>query len=212
MPPRTRQGIVTDIQYCAPLSCPVELRAGSYADLDGAQLYDHRGHQRKGRRSHRSQRRAQQAPGFRQRIEQGVSFAIITIIEGTGASQLGIGMVASSSADAILRDQQCVIPIGAYNARYGVTLSLPAVVKRLGLSRVLQPDMTDSERQALDESANQLRQAVASWGRSGERISVSTVARSKTPYQGNDRLLSASSWASSSSGCLPRRRSISRRT
>ena len=269
------QGIVTDIQYGAPLSCPVALRAGDYADLDGAQLVlitagvnektggatdrsdaagrlkllDRNaavyrdivpkivasapqavilvvtdppdpladlartlaGHDRVlstgtfldtlrfrfhlarclgvhpmsieaqvlgehgtsqvfiwssarigGTPIHEALgQRAQQAQEFRQRIEQEVRFANITIIEGTGASQLGIGMVAARIADAILRDEEAAIPIGAYNARYGVTLSLPAIVGRQGVSRVLEPDMTDGERNALDESANQLRQAVA---------------------------------------------------
>jgi L-lactate dehydrogenase len=102
----------------------------------------------------------QQAQEFRQRIEQEVRFANIAIIEGTGASQFGIGMVAARIADAILRDEQAVIPIGAYNDRYGVTLSLPAVVGRHGVSRLVEPHMTDGEREALDESANQLRRAV----------------------------------------------------
>jgi L-lactate dehydrogenase len=109
----------------------------------------------------------QQAQEFRQRIEQEVRFANIAIIEGTGASQFGIGMVAARIADAILRDEQAVIPIGAYNDRYGVTLSLPAVVGRHGVSRLVEPHMTDGEREALDESANQLRRAVARLGSAG---------------------------------------------
>src|SRR5665213_1502302 len=272
------QGVVTDIQYGAPLSCPVTLRAGDYADLDGAQLVlitaginektggatdrsdaagrlklldqnaavyrdivpkivanapqavivvvtdppdpladlarELAGHDRVlstgtfldtlrfrfhlarcfgvhpmsveaqvlgehgtsqvfiwssarigGTPIHEALgQNAQQAQAFRQRIEQEVRFANITIIEGTGASQLGIGIVVARIADAILRDEQAVIPIGAYSARYGVTLSLPAVVGRHGMSRVLEPDMTDGERNALGESANQLRQAVARLG------------------------------------------------
>jgi len=109
----------------------------------------------------------QQAQEFRQRIEQEVRFANITIIEGTGASQFGIGMVAARIVDAILRDEETVIPIGAYNDRYGVTLSLPAVVGRHGVSMRVEPHMTDGEREALDESANQIRRAVARLGSAG---------------------------------------------
>jgi FdhD protein len=50
--------------------------------------------------------------------------------------------------------------IGAYHAKYGVTLSLPSVVGRDGVSRILEPAMSDDERRALSQSAEILRQAV----------------------------------------------------
>src|SRR6202011_562445 len=62
---------------------------------------------------------------FRRSVEQDVRYANITIIEGTGASQLGVGMVTARIAEVILRDEHAVIPIGSYNPRYGVTISLP---------------------------------------------------------------------------------------
>jgi L-lactate dehydrogenase len=95
---------------------------------------------------------------FRDRIEQEVRFANITIIEGTGASHLGIGMVAARIVDAILRDERAVLPVGVYSPQYGVTLSLPAVVGLGGLVRILAPEMSESERQALQQSAERLRQ------------------------------------------------------
>jgi len=51
-----------------------------------------------------------------------VRFANISIIEGTGASQYGIGMVAARLAEIVLRDERAVVPVGSYNARYGVTV------------------------------------------------------------------------------------------
>ena len=36
-------------------------------------------------------------------------------------------MVAACAADAILRDEHAVIPIGSYNPQYDVTISLPIV-------------------------------------------------------------------------------------
>lgn len=103
----------------------------------------------------------QQAEEFRQRIEQDVGFANIKIIEGTGASHLGIGMVAARIAEAILPDERAAIPVGAYNERYGVTLSLPTVIGCRGLVKILEPEMTDAERNALGESADKLRQTAA---------------------------------------------------
>jgi len=98
---------------------------------------------------------------FRQSVEQDVRFANITIIEGTGASQLGIGMVTARIAEAILRDEHAVIPIGSHNPRYGVTISLPSVLGRQGVSQILEPEMSEEERQGFQRSADILRNVVA---------------------------------------------------
>jgi L-lactate dehydrogenase len=98
---------------------------------------------------------------FRKSVEQDVRFANITIIEGTGASQLGIGMVTARIAESILRDEHAVIPIGSFNPKYGVTISLPSVVGRQGVSQILEPEMSGEERQAFQRSADVLRNAAA---------------------------------------------------
>jgi L-lactate dehydrogenase len=98
---------------------------------------------------------------FRQSVEKDVRFANITIIEGTGASQLGIGMVTARIAEAILRDEHAVIPIGSYNPKYSVTISLPSVLGRQGVTQILEPDMSEQERQAFQRSAEILRNAAA---------------------------------------------------
>jgi L-lactate dehydrogenase len=98
---------------------------------------------------------------FRKSVEQDVRFANITIIEGTGASQLGIGMVTARIAEAILRDEHAVIPIGSYNPKYSVTISLPSVLGRQGVSKILEPDMSEPERQGFQRSAEILRSAAA---------------------------------------------------
>jgi len=103
----------------------------------------------------------QSAAELRASIEQEVRYANITIIEGNEASQFGIGMVAARIAEMVLRDERTVIPIGSYNPRYGVTLSLPSVVGRQGVVRILDPDLSGEERQGLQRSAETLRNAVA---------------------------------------------------
>jgi L-lactate dehydrogenase len=97
---------------------------------------------------------------FRKSVEHDVRYANITIIEGNAASQFGIGIVSARIAEAVLRDERTVLLIGVYNPRYGVTLSLPSVVGREGVNRILEPAMSDEERRALDQSAEVLRQAV----------------------------------------------------
>ena len=45
---------------------------------------------------------------------------------------------------------------------HGVALSLPAVVGPEGAAKVVEPEMSDDERQRLDRSATILREATAS--------------------------------------------------
>ena len=94
-------------------------------------------------------------------IEEEVRYANITIIEGIGASQYGIGMAAARIAEMVLRDERTVIPIGSYHPQYGVTLSLPSVVGHTGVVQVVAPDLSADERQALERSAQTLRDALA---------------------------------------------------
>jgi L-lactate dehydrogenase len=96
----------------------------------------------------------------RESLEHEVRFANIAIIEGTGASQYGIGMVCARIAEIVLQDERAVIPVGSFSAAYGVTLSLPSVVGRSGVERVLHPAMSEAEKQALQRSADTLRAAV----------------------------------------------------
>jgi L-lactate dehydrogenase len=96
---------------------------------------------------------------LQQSIEQAVRFANIAIIEGNMASQYGIGMVSAHIAEIVLRDERAVIPIGSYNPRYGVTLSVPSILGRDGVVEILEPDMSTDERHALEHSAETLRNA-----------------------------------------------------
>jgi L-lactate dehydrogenase len=60
-----------------------------------------------------------------------------------------------------LRDERAVVPVGSYHPRFGVTLSLPAVLGRDGALRILEPEMSAAERQALQRSADTLKAAGA---------------------------------------------------
>jgi L-lactate dehydrogenase len=97
----------------------------------------------------------------RREIEDEVRYANITIIEGIGASQYGIGMACARIAEMILRDEQSVIPIGCYNPKFGVTLSMPSIVGRQGVHRILEPDMSSAERQELERSADAIKAALS---------------------------------------------------
>ncbi len=98
---------------------------------------------------------------LRSSVERDVRYANIAIIEGNQASQYGIGMASARIAEIVLRDERAVIPIGSYNPKYGITLSLPSVLGRQGVAQILEPEMSEQERQALQRSAETLRHAFA---------------------------------------------------
>jgi L-lactate dehydrogenase len=96
---------------------------------------------------------------FRATIEDDVRYANIAIIEGIGASQYGIGMVCARIAEIVLRDERAVVPIGVYNSKVGITLSLPGIVGREGCLQILDPPLSNEERIGLNKCIETLRKA-----------------------------------------------------
>jgi L-lactate dehydrogenase len=96
---------------------------------------------------------------IRATIEHEVRYANITIIEGIGASQYGIGMVCARIAEIVLRDERAVVPIGVYHPEFGVTLSLPSIVGRQGSLQALEPSLSDGESVKLTKCVETLRKA-----------------------------------------------------
>jgi L-lactate dehydrogenase len=106
------------------------------------------------------QRRGETLADVRAALEKEVRYANITIIEGHDASQYGIGIVSARIAEMVLRDERAVVPIGSFQEKFGVTLSLPGIVGRDGVAQVLEPDLSDEERAGLEKSAASLRKAL----------------------------------------------------
>jgi L-lactate dehydrogenase len=104
-------------------------------------------------------RRGDDATEVQERISEAVTYSNISIIEGIGASQYGIGAVTARIAEAIVRDEHAILPVASYHDEYGTTISLPSVVGRFGVERVVCPDLTGEERAGLEESAQVLRDA-----------------------------------------------------
>ena len=107
-----------------------------------------------------AEQRGERLSELREKIEKDVRYANITIIEGHGASQYGIGIVSARIAEMVLNDERAVVPIGSFPKRFGVTLSLPSVVGRRGVIEVLEPDLSDEEQRGLEKSADVLRAAL----------------------------------------------------
>jgi L-lactate dehydrogenase len=107
---------------------------------------------------------------LRRRIEREVRFANVTIIEGNGTSQFGIGVACAQITEAILRDEHVVLPVAAYRERHGVTIALPTVVGREGAAGELEPSMSEHERRAFERSAATLREAARGIGASSATV------------------------------------------
>ena len=97
---------------------------------------------------------------FRSQVERDVKYANISIIEGTGASQHGIGIVTARLVEAILRDEGLVAPVGVFQPQFNVTLSLPSIIGKSGVSRVLVSSLSDEETGKLAKSATAIRDAL----------------------------------------------------
>jgi L-lactate dehydrogenase len=104
--------------------------------------------------------RGEKLSELREKVEAEVRYANITIIEGHDASQYGIGIVSARIAEIVLKDEHAAIPIGSYQKKFDVTLSLPSVVGRRGIEQVLEPELSDEERTELEKSAESLRTAL----------------------------------------------------
>jgi L-lactate dehydrogenase len=106
------------------------------------------------------EKRGERLTDLREQVEKEVRYANITIIEGHEASQYGIGIVAIRIAEMICNDERAVIPVGSFQKKFDVTLSLPSVIGRGGLIEVLEPEMSEEERIGLQKSAALLKAAL----------------------------------------------------
>jgi L-lactate dehydrogenase len=94
--------------------------------------------------------------------------AAYEIIRRKGATNHAIGLVTAALLKCILRGEDRVLTLsrmqrGALGLQ-DVALSLPCIVGASGAVRVLEPDMSAGEREALHRSADVLRKAAAALG------------------------------------------------
>jgi L-lactate dehydrogenase len=68
-------------------------------------------------------------------------------------------MVCARIAEIVLRDERAVVPIGVYNSKLGVTLSLPSIIGRKGCLKILDPALSNDERIGLEKCVETLRKA-----------------------------------------------------
>ena len=87
------------------------------------------------------------------------------IIGRKGATYYAIGAGLVEVVRAIVRDENAVLPVGSSIENYcgisGVAFGMPSVVNRQGVARVLPLPLDDSESEALQRSAQVLRDSLA---------------------------------------------------
>lgn len=100
------------------------------------------------------------------RIDHDVRESAYEIIDKKGATYYGIAMAVARIAECIVKDEQAVLPVstilsGEYG-QSGLALSVPAILGKDGVETVLDIALSDKERRALTESAEQLKDIIAS--------------------------------------------------
>lgn len=101
-----------------------------------------------------------------ERIAKTVRTAAYDIIQRKGATNHAIGLVAATLLKWLLRGERRILTVsrvqtGAFGLE-DLALSLPTIVSLDGAVQVLEPEMNTQEKQSLLDSANVIRQAIAS--------------------------------------------------
>ena len=101
-------------------------------------------------------------------IYRSVKNSAYEIIDRKGATYYGIASAVARISQCIVRDEHSVLPVSAYlDGLYGVNglcMSVPTVVGRDGAEKVLEIELSDSERDAFRRSAETLTAVVANCG------------------------------------------------
>ena len=86
------------------------------------------------------------------------------IVKGKGYSNFAVSMATSLVVESIYLNNQRTIPVSTLIENYlgvdDVFLSLPAVIGRKGVERVLHPGLSDKEQQAFRHSASVVKQVI----------------------------------------------------
>lgn len=107
-------------------------------------------------------------PEYLSATAQDVVQAAYKVIAGKGATNYAIGLSGARIVEALLRGDNAVLPVSTVlSGQYGISgvaLSLPSVVGRGGVHRVLETPMDDGELAALRHSADTLRATMETLG------------------------------------------------
>lgn len=87
------------------------------------------------------------------------------IMQGKGYSNFAVSMATALIIESIYLDSLRTIPVSTlidgYLAEHNVCLSVPAVIGRQGIIRVLQPELNEEEQQAFRTCASLIREQIS---------------------------------------------------
>ncbi len=89
----------------------------------------------------------------------------ITIIEGKGSTEFGIGITLADMAKAVLHDEHRVLPAsvlleGEYGQR-DVHAGVPCIIGRNGIEEIIELPLTEKEQEQFNQSCDIIRQHIA---------------------------------------------------
>lgn len=98
------------------------------------------------------------------KLYESVRDSAYEIIQRKGATYYGIAVAVTRIAECIVKNEHSVLPIsvvldGEYGLK-GLSLSIPSIVGKNGLEKVLEIPLSQTENEALQESARQLQQVI----------------------------------------------------
>lgn len=149
-----------------------ELAVWSAANVSGIELETFWNYQREGHRKNMEQEPERQTEeayqDMLQQIYEDVRDSAYKIIEKKGATYYGIAMAVGRIAESIVRNEHSILPIsvlveGEYGLD-GLCLSLPSLVGQNGLEEILPVPLDEKEKEALVESAKQLKEVIGHIG------------------------------------------------
>jgi len=90
--------------------------------------------------------------------------AASTIITAKGSTYYAIGVVINQLVDAVLRDTKRVYPVSVpLTGQYGyhdVSVSVPCVIGKNGVEKILEVPLSDEEKTLMDKSVKILKEIV----------------------------------------------------
>jgi L-lactate dehydrogenase len=108
----------------------------------------------------------------KEEIMHNVKDAANQVIQGKGATNYAVGLAVANILEAILNDEQRVLPLSGllcgYRGINDICLSLPRIVGRKGIEAPLPIPMTGDEETGLHSSADRIREVVKELGYSGQ--------------------------------------------
>ncbi len=134
-----------------------EVALWSSASIGGVKLQDW----------HDADGRVVMTPEVQERIHRDVTRSAYKIIEGKGATNYAIGVAGARIVEAVLQDQNRVLPVSTlidYPGVGEVCMSLPAVVGRSGIKHRVDLPLDDAERAGLEASARSIREVAERFG------------------------------------------------